>query len=107
MIDRKSFKRISNEINNINIEDEKKINLRKLKDNLVSIGFKNFKFYLKSKIKKRIGISNSINVFESKFPPFDQKKISIQIKKLKKQFKLKSKFKIDKINDRFLILSKN
>jgi surface carbohydrate biosynthesis protein len=106
-VDKNSFRRISEQISGIKINDTSKINLVSIKENLLKNSYKNFKKYIKSKLKNKMNINNDKSVFETKFPPFNEKEIIIKLNKLNKKFKLKAKFSLNQINDRFLILTKN
>ena len=107
LIDQCSFKRMSKEIHKIKISEKNNINFNKFNNGVSETILKNLKLFIKSKIKQRIGYSKKLNIFETKFPPFKKKLIIYKLNNLKKKFNLNVKFKLDKVNDRFLILKKD
>ena len=106
LIDKQSFKRISEEIENLSFRKTnnsfKDINYKKL--NFLK---KDIKLIVKNKIKKILNIPSHKTAFELKFPPFNKTNIIDRIELLNKGFNINTKYSLNFIDNRFLKISKS
>ena len=100
MIDKMSYKRIVDEINDIKMNSihnlDRKIEYSKF--NYLSFIKKNIKNILvKTNLRKK-----TLNIFELKFPPFNQKSLTHELNNLKKSFNIKTDYKLNLLSERCL-----
>jgi surface carbohydrate biosynthesis protein len=101
LIDKISFKRIADEINSIKMKNFENSDEKFLyKHGYFSLIKKNIKKIL---IDKKL-IKKDLNVFEMKFPPFEEKFITEELDNLKKSFNINCKYNLKILNDRCLKL---